>query len=328
MRAPLKQGSCPFHPHLFLLIATSQPFLPAACSLTMKFSIIALAGLAAAAAPPADPHVVPHMHHHVNLERFSSTDCVRDTDVGDKHTLKRGVCYELHKHGRTVTAARSSIEHNRKNRIGTTENCRVYLYSDEKCKKNEVPTEDLWNHSSQCGKIKPIKARSAMLKCWKTRDGAQDGEAIVFDEDSDNIDVVTTIVQGPQAQTLTLQQPAAVQSSNGILWLSGAAPSQSLVTVAVPVAAAPTPQAQPGTVLTIEQHPQPKPVTTIGPANARTTIHVVQQHESVRVITLTVPVTKNEEIHWTTVTTTMGLSEFLAKQTAHPTVTIPPAKTN
>ncbi|GIZ45103.1 hypothetical protein CKM354_000828600 [Cercospora kikuchii] len=295
----------------------------------MKFSIIALAGLAAAAATPADPHVVPHMHHHVNLERFSSLDCVKDTDVGDSHTLKRGVCYELHKHMKSTTAVRSSIEHNRKGRIGTTENCRVYLYTDEKCKSNEVPTEDLWNHSSQCGKITPIKARSAILRCWKTRDGAQDGQAIVVDSDSDDNVEVTSIIQGPPAaQTITLQQPAAVQSSNGILWVSGAAPSQSLVTVAVPVAAAPTPQAQPGTVLTIEQHPQPRPITTIGPANARTTIHVVQQHESVRVITLTVPVTKDEEIHWTTVTTTMGLSEFLVKQTAHPTVALPPAKTN
>ncbi|PPJ50698.1 hypothetical protein CBER1_07681 [Cercospora berteroae] len=294
----------------------------------MKFSIIALAGLAAAAAPPADPRLLPHMHHHVNLERFSSPDCVKDTDVGDTHTLKRGECYELHKHMRGVTAVRSTVEHNRKNRIGNTENCRVYLYTDTKCKRDQVPTEDLWNHSSQCGRVKPIKARSAILKCWKTRDGAQDGQAIVVDEDSDDPIEVATILQGPQVQTITLQQGAAVQSSNGILWLSGAAPSQSLVTVAVPVAASPTPQAQAGTILTIEQHPQPRPVTTIGPANARTTIHVVPQHETVRVITLTVPVTKNQEIHWTTVTTTMGLSEFLAKQTAHPTVAIPPAKTN
>ncbi|KAF2213841.1 hypothetical protein CERZMDRAFT_95871 [Cercospora zeae-maydis SCOH1-5] len=367
----------------------------------MKLTIFALAGLAAATAVPQHRHVTPHVHHHVDLVRFSTTDCAKGTAIGATHTIKRGDCSTFRKHkGKSVAAVKATISHNRMNRIGLNENCRVVLYSEEKCKGEEVPTDDMWLHNGQCRSAKNIAARSVKLKCWKTTNGAHEGPEILVEEDEVEDVVLTTIkgAQGHPAQTRTVQQ-AATQSSDGIIFLTGPAQSKSLVTIHVPITAAtpqvltvqqqpepqpvttiqhqpapkpvvtiqqqPAPkpvvtvqqQPGPGPAMTIQQQPAPKPVVTIqqqpaprpvvtiqqqpapkpvvtvqqqpapkppvvtiqqqpGPGPAMTIHHPHVHKETIKVITLTIPVTEAKTIHWTTVTTTMGLSEFLAQQTA------------
>ncbi|KAM3416529.1 hypothetical protein BST61_g8119 [Cercospora zeina] len=306
--------------------------------LIMKFFMFALAGLAAAQHAHPGPF---HFHHHIDFERFTTGNCTPGTEIGHTYSLKQDQCTTPHVHHKAaVVGVRATVTNNYKQRIGREQNCRVILYSEEQCKGTEVRANEMWHQDTLCTSIKSIEYRSATLKCWKAREGPWDSKLVVEEDEvnevneSDQVLVGTTNgAQGQPAQALTLQQSAV--SVSDALFLTGSAESKSMVTIHVPVSD-PTPQ-----VLTIQQQPEPKPVVTVQqqpeagttvtvhrhPHAHATTVHHPHAHvttihrpnaqvETVKVVTLTVPFTKEEAVHWATITTTMGLSEFLARQTA------------